>query len=290
MFDKTIIVSEISPASDDMIKCMEGLKTLGVKKCLVVQYFNPGEIEVGVSEYLRDIFQENLRKQEAVLKTQGFEVETRIVTGNMKNEINRLAVEEGFDLIVVGGGKHTFLGALIFGEIAYDVISHAKRPVLLVRSLDTSDEEVVSTKKSDILEHILFPTDFSDNADIAFEYVKEMVRNGVGKVTLLHVQDQLVIQPYLLHRLLEFNEIDKERLEKYKDELLAYGEVEVEIEISFGSPIAEIMSVIDCKKIPLVVMGTQGRGYIKEVFLGSVSHNIARHASASILLIPGNQK
>jgi hypothetical protein len=33
------------------------------------------------------------------------------------------------------------------------------------------------------------------------------------------------------------------------------------------------------------LMGSQGRGYIREIFLGSVSHNIARYAGVSVLLI-----
>jgi len=37
-------------------------------------------------------------------------------------------------------------------------------------------------------------------------------------------------------------------------------------------------------------MGSQGRGFIKEVFLGSVSNNVARHSAASVLLIPAVRK
>ncbi|MCA1785684.1 MAG: universal stress protein [Desulfobacteraceae bacterium] len=34
-------------------------------------------------------------------------------------------------------------------------------------------------------------------------------------------------------------------------------------------------------------MGTQGRGFLGEFFLGSVSHNVARHSVAPVLLVPG---
>ena len=287
MFDKILIVSEISTASAEMIKRVEDLKKFGTKECLLAQIFNPGEIEAGVSDYLRSIFEENFDKQKETLKKAGFKVGSQIISANIKSEINRLATEEGCSLIVVGGEKHTLVGALLFGGIAYDVLSGANLPVLLMRSSKESNQDL---KKCQIAEHVLFPTDFSDNADVAFDYVKEMVKKGIRKVTMFHVQDQFMINPYLLHRLVEFNEIDKARLQNYKDELLALGRVEVDIRISFGSPTSEILSFIDAANISLVVMGTQGRGYIKEVFLGSVSHNISRHASASVLLIPGNRK
>ena len=35
-----------------------------------------------------------------------------------------------------------------------------------------------------------------------------------------------------------------------------------------------------------VIMGSQGRGWIREIYLGNVSHSIARHASVPVLLIP----
>jgi nucleotide-binding universal stress UspA family protein len=33
-------------------------------------------------------------------------------------------------------------------------------------------------------------------------------------------------------------------------------------------------------------MGTQGKGFIKELFLGSVAHNVARLAPCPVLLVP----
>jgi len=34
------------------------------------------------------------------------------------------------------------------------------------------------------------------------------------------------------------------------------------------------------------VMGSQGRGFIGEVFLGSVSHQVVRRAPVPVLLVP----
>lgn len=293
MFDKIIVVSEVSNASAAMVKQIKKLRSLGTTECLLLQCFNPQDVDAGVSSYLTAIFNENLEKQSNLLREQGFAVKTRIVSGNIKNEVNHIATEEDCSLIVVGAEKHSMIGGLFLGGSAYDMIYAVNKPILLVRDSlgeDLDDSTLKKDDKDDVVQHILFPTDFSENADIAFTYVKEMVKNGVEKVTIFHIQDESKINPYLLHRLIEFNEIDQVRLEKLKAELLLQNDVSVDIQIRFGSPTAEILKIVDEQQIPLVVMGTQGRGFIKEIFVGSVSHNIVRHSSSSVLLIPGRRE
>jgi len=50
------------------------------------------------------------------------------------------------------------------------------------------------------------------------------------------------------------------------------------------------LKVIREQEVSLVVMGTQGRGFIEELYLGSVSHNIGRLAESSVLLVPIQRK
>ncbi|MCG2729893.1 MAG: universal stress protein, partial [Acetobacterium sp.] len=262
-------------------------RSLGTKECLLLQCFNPQDVDAGVSSYLTAIFNENLQQQSDLLMEQGFAVKTKVVSGNIKNEVNRVALEEECSLIVVGAEKHSMIGGLFLGGIAYDVIYGSTKPILLVRDALRDEHEALTLATNDGIEHVLFPTDFSENADIAFTYIKELVKNGVKQVTIFHIQDESKINPYLLHRLIEFNEIDQGRLEKLKEDLLSLNDINVDIQIRFGSPTAEILKIVDEQQIQLVVMGTQGRGFISEIFMGSVSHNIVRHSSSSVLLIPG---
>ena len=84
----------------------------------------------------------------------------------------------------------------------------------------------------------------------------------------------------------EISAINKERLERLKAKLKDQGEADIQIELLYGSPTEQILKYIQENTVSLVIMGSQGRGFIKEIFLGSVSHNVARHAAASTLLIP----
>ena len=163
--------------------------------------------------------------------------------------------------------------------------------LLLPHEFKGDDREAcVQPAGCDLREHVLFPTDFSENADHAFTYVEKLATDGARRITLLHVQDKTSIDPHLAHRLEEFNEIDRERLERMKARLRKCGSADIDIEVCYGSPFEEIRRLVRTRNVHPVVMGSQGRGFLKEVFLGSVSHNVARHAAAPMLLIPAKRE
>ena len=287
MFSKILVASDISQSAFDMVKCLKDLRKYGADKCLLVQCLNPHEKNV---TFVRSVLEKSFQKQKKELMEFGYEVETRVVTGYAKNEINRIAVDEDYSIIVVEAVEHSIIGEALLGGPANELIYHASRPLLLLKVDEAPIDGQNILRECDLSSHILFPTDFSDNAALAFGYVKNMVEKGVNKVTLVHVQDQSRISPYLLDRLVEFNRKDAKRLQEMKQELLEIADIEVNIQLLYGSPTAEILRLIREKKIPLVVMGSQGRGFIKDIFLGSVSHNISRYSDASVLLIPAKRE
>jgi nucleotide-binding universal stress UspA family protein len=289
MFSRIVIASEISPAAFNMLHCLEGLKRLGVKECLLLQCLDPHETDLKISSFFASVIAGNLKEQQALLEKQGYAVSTRMVTGHIKNEINRIAMEEDYSMMVVGAPEHSMVGEVFFGGTAHEVILHAQKPVLLVRIVNDPEQRLKMIKECNLIEHILFPTDFSENAKKAFEVVKKMVVDGAKKVSLFHVIDKAVIDDYHKESLKDFRMLDNTRLQAMKVELQLLGDVDVDIHLPYGSPSSEILKIVQEQNISLVVMGSQGRGFINEVFLGSVSHQVARHSSASVLLIPANR-
>jgi nucleotide-binding universal stress UspA family protein len=138
----------------------------------------------------------------------------------------------------------------------------------------------------DVIDQVLFATDFSANAEHAFLTLEGLVEDGLKSVVLMHVQDRSKIEKHQSDRIEEFNQIDQARLERMKDSLTAKGAENVQIELSYGYPKQEIIRRTKKHDISLVLMGSQGRGFVGEVFLGSVSHNVARHSLVPVLLIP----
>lgn len=292
IFSRIIVATDLSPASFAVVNCLGGLRAFGAKQCLLLQCLNFRQASSIALSYTTAALKDFLGQQKAILEKQGFEVEARIVPGFAKREINRVAAEEDYSLIVVGSQGHSMVGEALLGGVASEVIHSARKAVLLVPLEMKQDADDVYLRRAgcDFSEHVLFPTDFSENADHAFTYVEKLAADGARRITLLHVQDKARIEPHLTHRLDEFNEIDRGRLEKMKELLQKKGKAAIEIALCYGSPFGEITRLIRERNVHLVVMGSQGRSLVQEVFLGSVSHNVARHTDAPVLLIPAERQ
>ncbi len=291
MFNRIIVGTDLSPASLAVANCIGGLKAYGARHCLLIQCLSLQEAtSVGLS-YSSEILHEALKEQKEAIEKQGFTVETRIAPGFALKEINRAAMEENYQLIVVGTIKRSLTAEAFMGGITAEIIHNSKKPVLVLRLEPKGGGEQKCHKAGpcDFNGQVLFPTDFSENADNAFVYVEKLAAAGAKNITLLHVQDKSKIDPHLKSRLEEFNRIDKERLEVLKSKLAKKGKAEVKIALSYGSPAVEIMKVAQEKKPDLIVMGSQGRGFVEELFLGSVSQNMARLADADVLLVPASR-
>ncbi|MCL4471131.1 MAG: universal stress protein [Gammaproteobacteria bacterium] len=295
MFSNIVVATDLSPASFAIVNYLGGLRAFGSKQCLLLLCLNFQEAASTALSHTTAPLEGILGRQREILEKQGFKVETRILPGFAKRDINRVAAEESYSLIVVGSQGHSMLGEALLGGVAYAVIHSARKPVLLVPlgMKEDGGDVCVQPARCDFSEHVLFPTDFSENADLAFTFVEKLAGDGARRITLLHVQDRARIASHLAHRLEEFNEIDRGRLEEMKTrlrkKLRKNGNAEVDIEVCYGSPFEEITRLIRERNVHLVVMGSQGRGFVEEVFLGSVSHNVARHAEAPVLLIPADR-
>jgi len=291
MFERLIIATDLSPEAYAVLNCLGGLKAYGAKECLLLQCLPIQETASSLRTFASGVLEQNLQGQKGILEQQGYTVKTRVVQGLAKNEINRIAVEENYSVMVVGARSHTMTSEAFLGNLAYDLIHHAQKPVLIIRLEDNPDGlSCVKTIGCDISNHVLVPTDFSDNAELAFQYVKKMVADGAKKVTLLHVQDKAFLSLFLAEQLETYDDMDNDRLRNMKRILQEQGKTEVEAILSYGSPSVEILNTVHERNIQLIVMGSQGRGFVKEFFLGSVSHNIARHSAASVLLIPAKRE
>ncbi len=287
MFNKVIIVAEISFNEEELVKKARQLKELGVKECLLLQCVTSYEEMSLVSLHFSDFLKENLDRQIKILMEVGLIVKSkRLIDGDIVKDINKIGESEGYELIVVGSARHTMIGEFLFGGVAYDVIHRTKLPVFVIK---TTGEGERDDMPSEFTRHIMFPTDFSDNANLAFEKIKEMARYDVEKVTLVHVIKQSWLEEYMSKPVDDFKEMALEKLEQLKEELAPYNIPNIEVKVAYGSPTQELLKIIKEEDVKLVVMGSQGRGFIKEIYLGSVSHHLSRTAPCAVLLIPAKR-
>lgn len=283
MFTKALIVTDLSEPSKKFLQCKSGLRSLGIQDVILGFCLSLHEVR-GVRANVEDILKPDLDRCRGMLEAQGYTAKTKMLLGDPRVEVSRLADAEGCDLVVVGSRVHSLAGEVFLGGVAGEVLHSCRKPLLVARIHTDKDCERECPLAS--LDRVLFPTDFSENAEHAFEAVVKLVEDGLKSVVLLHVQDRTKIGRHLEERLEEFNTIDQGRLERLKEQLLSKRSLDVQIELPYGLPAEEILRRTRQGDVSLVVMGSQGRGFFGEVLLGSVSHNIARHAPVPVLLVP----
>lgn len=313
MFTKMIVASELTKGESEVVRCLKSFRKLGTEKILLLRCLNLYEIEAKTSSLVTDVFEENFLKQRDILTGMGYEVDTRLAAGVIRNEINKISEEEGYSIVAVGYAKHSKLGEALFGGVAHELLNSVRKPLLLIRIPGNIDEmEEGSMEGCDLTSHILFPTDFSPNSMKAFGALKKMAESGARRFTIVHVVNEAQISEGIPHRLVDLSSFDMRsemreiqgtsdewhkrlseddirRLKELEVELKKAGDVQVDIQLLFGKPASEIKRFVEEGNISLVVMGSQGSGFIKELYLGSVSREIVRRSSASVMLIPADR-
>jgi nucleotide-binding universal stress UspA family protein len=287
MYEKIIIASDLSKATNHVINCMQDLKTMGTKEVILfhalgIKYLDT--LQYDLIKYAEPV----LYEQQQLLNRLNFSVKIAIGKNGVVWELNKIAEKENASLVVIGThGKGMAFDSLI-GGTAEKILHNVNFPLLIIRLRQLGGEEfpVCEADCLSLSKKILFVTDFSDTSHRAFTHLEKMVEVGAHRISLLHVQDKTRIEKHLLDQLEEFNAIDTNRLEMLKSTLIKKGAREVNILLKYGMPVSEILNVSQEDDHSFIIMGSQGRGYVKEVFLGSVSDNVVRHATLPVLLIP----
>ena len=287
MLSKLLVATDGSDASDAALECLRELGRVGTRDIVLVHVFNVYNVG-GLYLSLQRLLLPRIQRQQAMLTAAGFRVSIETPLGVPHVEINRIAMQEGCGGIAIGSHGAGMVEEALIGSTASSVIHHAELPVLLVRLqlLVEDDRRRCRSACEAFFKHVLFPTDFSDAASKAFRYLEHVVAETRGAVTLLHVQDRTRIHPHLEARLDEFSAIDRDRMGLLRDRLLGRGAPRVDIEIPYGLPKEIVLERSRNGGFSLIVMGSQGRGVMKEMVLGSLANHVARHAPLPVLFVP----
>ena len=145
---------------------------------------------------------------------------------------------------------------------------------------------------------VLFCTDFSGNADAAFEYAYGVAKRDEGLLYILHVvpdnPHQAYVEGYLDAEVAEQmqrairEDLDRNYRERYASKM-ANG-VSFEVVTKSGREAEEILEFAKKEQVDLIVMGTHGRTGMEHVFFGSVAEKVIRHSPIPVLVIPSGEK
>ncbi len=291
MYSRVIIATDLSPASKKIVEHAKDLKALGTSEIVLLQCVSAMEAaSAAYSESERRITA-LLESQEKVLAGYGFRTSSRVVFGTLHKEVNTIATEKDASLVVIGSKGSTLSKDVLLGGVVSEMIQHIERPTLVIRidktKADTETIGILPDRGAPFPESVLLPTDFSQNAAAAFDHVMKLATCGARRITLVHVQDMVKLEKSSKKEIEEYDRVDAIRLDGMKAAILAIdGSIDVSTVVCHGKPAIEILKVSDAMEPSLIVMGTQGRGFVNEILLGSVSHAVTRKAKSSILLVP----
>jgi nucleotide-binding universal stress UspA family protein len=291
MFEKIVLATDLSPAWDELIDCAAEFRLLGCTRIILTHVITTTFFS-GLTENLRSEAQPAIEEQKQRLFAQGFEVVTEIPLGLPAYSLNDVACRHGASLIVVGSHGKSLWREGVLGSFSNAVVHHTKYPVLVLKTTidETKERGTCRLQAGEMLRHILFPTDFSTIATRASEYLVCLAKIGIGRVTLLNALE-LPGEDAFPPGYQEFTEAAaRDLMEQEKQRLLNAGIPVVNERLDSGPPIPAILEVLKTQDISLIVMGTQGKGFVKEIFLGSVAHNVARLAPCPVLLIPSQRQ
>ncbi|MCE4617575.1 MAG: universal stress protein [Desulfurococcales archaeon] len=141
----------------------------------------------------------------------------------------------------------------------------------------------------------LVPVDFSETSDRLIEWLPTTKQLGVSKVYLFHVIEEVKFEHpaagYMIdeHIKQELKEA-AEKLGKYKQDLEERKFATVEIcDIYAGDPAHLIAKAADQFKVDLIIMGSSGKGWFKELIVGSTTRKVLRLASKPVLIVESNE-
>lgn len=153
--------------------------------------------------------------------------------------------------------------------------------------------------------HILYATDFSENAEHACAYAKSIADQYNAEITLLHVikeelPDFMIFDAGMdrtskevSNRLTMQKELDKEQ----KSQIISRIEAEYSKKtginryiVEKGNPVRVIIKVIEEKDCDLIVMGFKGRSTFEDFLMGDTVRHVISKVNIPVLIVQNKTK
>ena len=210
-------------------------------------------------------------------------VECEIAEGAAAARILERADALGADMIVVGTHGRSAFERLLLGSVADKVLRRASQPVLTV----PPDAPAVPG-----FARVLCATDLSPAADRALDRAVSIIGRSQGRLVVLHVLEM----PDVPEDIPEAPSYDVEAFwEVYRDRARRLMEAAIPAPVRDRSSVEAVMApgrahaaIVERARRDgedLIVLGTQGRGPIERLFLGSTADQVVRRSPCAVLTV-----
>jgi len=233
---------------------------------------------------VEDIANEMLDLIVANASSRGVAADKVVRIGTPDEQLARLAIEGGHDLIVVGTRSRTTASRMLFGSTAQRLIRSAGCAVWVVKPDEIRD-----------IREIAVATDLSEAGRPALTAAVEAARALSAKLFIVHAVESSELT-YLLMAGVSADEIGAARTrmiddarEKLNQQLAAtdyrtlpHG---VKVELLEGSPDDCVPAFVTENEIDILVVGTHGRSGISRMVLGNTAERILPLVQCSLIAV-----
>jgi nucleotide-binding universal stress UspA family protein len=143
--------------------------------------------------------------------------------------------------------------------------------------------------------HVLVATDGSGQSLKAARYVRSLLGEALGRVSVVAVVRPLAAVPFASDfgeevasrdagpRELSFRAAAQEAVDRIAE---VFGDVSarVDVHVRAGTPADEIIRAANELNVDLIVVGGRGKGAVEAILLGSVSYRVLHHAPCPVLV------
>jgi nucleotide-binding universal stress UspA family protein len=155
------------------------------------------------------------------------------------------------------------------------------------------------------IKKILYATDLSKNSVYAFRYATKMAEKYDAGIIILHVIEPIpsIAKHYMKVYVDESKWEEKIKyeqdlaIERIKKRLQEFCKQETQdapqclaqvssILVLPGYPVEEILKAADEEDCSIIVLGTHGKGFLKQTFLGSVARSVLDRAKKPVFIVP----
>ena len=279
MFEKILVPTDFSSHAKKVVECIGQIP--GIKQVVLLSVISRSVITRvwdPVAE-LKEV-EARLMEEKKLIDAPGVEVKVRAVSvleGEIANAVQRVAEEENVSLVAMGARGKSRIQSVLLGSVSRNALRFGDTHLLIMRYkvLDSGEMEMYCDR---IFSKVLFPTDFSQPAEVALSFLKSI--QGIGELVLLNV----VSTGETDEEIEENQAAANKKIEEITRDLEKSG-MKVTPKVLVGHPVETIRTVAEEENVSLIAMSSQGAIAIKKGRIGSTAYDVANSVDKPVLIL-----
>lgn len=299
MFKKVLVPTDFSAYARKVLECIGDIPGLTEVVLLNVVARDPlARVWDPVAQAKEA--EKKLADEKRNFKAPGVNVKVRAVSaleGDIPEAINQIAKEEDVQMVVMGARGRSLISSALLGSASRNVLRFGDRHLLIMRYKTPGEElgpvgpkamwvKIKEPPVSELMEKyctrvfakVLVPTDFSQPAEAAISFVKDI--GNIGEIVLLHVvskgESKEEIDARIEDATKKLNDIAME---------LGKGGLKVTPKVVVGSPVELIRSIAEEEDVSLIAMSSVGKDTLRTGRIGSRTYDVANSAKRPVLVV-----